>query len=380
MRCEYAAGGEGDEAAAPLAAKLGKNAAMTYKNLRGKLRQRGLDSTGNKRVLVARLEEDRKKDAGCRWRGCVGQLAAHLRECEWAPVNCLNEGCKEMKLRRDAAALAEHEAVCEHRLVQCRHFKHEVAYRSLAEHEGRCSRAQIECPNEGCSVQYKRFAMNLHRLVCEHEEVMCLCPGCHAFLLRKGMDAHVEATHLGLAVKLLQSAWSQNAALEGKFEAAKSEQRLAAPRQRFGWSFNDPASWVFNWRADGWGEGVFRSETHDFDFWHGTALGSCALSTGHPQITEDSHFIGITVSPRRGAQKGRLQISLHVTFSILDKHDQILREVHEIGTATALFWPESRSDGYFTGSTFTPTAEEKRQSVRADGSIRLRAVVRLFWD
>ena len=63
------------------------------------------------------------------------------------------------------------------------------------------------------------------------------------------------------------------------------------------------------------------------------------------------------------------------TFTILDKHDKTLRHVYEVGTATA---PTHRYR--LTAKNFTPTAEEKEQSVRTDVSIRLRAEVRLFLD
>jgi len=74
----------------------------------------------------------------CRWRGCVGQLAAHLQgECGWAPVPCPNQGCAELLLRKD---LLNHDAICGERKVPCRHCKVLVACRawSLAEHEDIC--------------------------------------------------------------------------------------------------------------------------------------------------------------------------------------------------------------------------------------------------
>jgi len=67
---------------------------------------------------------------------------------------------------------------------------------------------------------------------------------------------------------------------------------------------------------------------------------------------------------------------VHATFSILDTNDKTLREIHW-GTASE---PEPHDFTADSGDYFTPTAEEKAQSVRADGSIRLRAVVRLFLD
>jgi len=69
---------------------------------------------------------------------------------------------------------------------------------------------------------------------------------------------------------------------------------------------------------------------------------------------------------------------VHATFCILDKNDKTLGEVHEVGTATApVEFDFSIAD---VNKCVIPTAEEKAQSVRADGSIRVRAVVRLFLD
>jgi hypothetical protein len=135
-------------------AKLPPAAFMTAQALVAELGQRGLDSTGNTPELVARLTEDRKKDAGCRWIGCVGELVAHLEECEWVQTNCPHEGCTASPLRMD---MLKHQATCEHRKVPCGHCASGVAYWSLAEHEECiCPEAMIKCPNEGCSVQKLR--------------------------------------------------------------------------------------------------------------------------------------------------------------------------------------------------------------------------------
>ena len=144
----------GLETAGPPAAKrarLAPAASMKVEVLRAELRQRRLDSTGNKPGLVARVEEDRQKDGGCRWRGRVGQLPAHLGgECAWETVKCSNEGCTASPLRKELPA---HDATCENCAVKCGHCSTEVMRRSLAEHEGqRLSSAQTRaagCDREG---------------------------------------------------------------------------------------------------------------------------------------------------------------------------------------------------------------------------------------
>ena len=65
---------------------------------------------------------------------------------------------------------------------------------------------------------------------------------------------------------------------------------------------------------------------------------------------------------------------VHAIFSILDPHDNAIRKL-EMGTAT---YPTEITEKCFWGCAFTPTAEEKAQSLYADGTIRLRAEVRVF--
>jgi len=205
-------------------------------------------------------------------------------------------------------------------------------------------------------MQYWRGAMNLHRAKCEHEEVTCVIPGCDARLLCKDMIQHVGERHKQEAGELLVSFSCKIAVLEGKVAASESEQRLAAA---------STTSWVFNWRADGWGGGEFVSETHDFG---DGVTGRCIFGgSSHPEF---SHYIGFTID-------GRDKCRAHMTLSIPDKHDKTLRQVLETGTAAV---PVERDFTAYEGEHFTPTAAEKAQSVRVDGSIRLRAEVRLFLD
>ena len=133
LRCPHADGDtENNAAGSPAAkrAKLAPVASMTVNALRTELGQRALDSTGETPELVAGLEEDRTKNVACMWKGSVGELAAHLQECH---VKCPHTGCTKSPLRR---ALAQHEATCEYRVVECVHCKVEIPSRWFAEHEG----------------------------------------------------------------------------------------------------------------------------------------------------------------------------------------------------------------------------------------------------
>ena len=350
--------------------------------IREELRQRGLETAGSKPELVARLEEDRRrKGGGCEWMGRVGELAAHLGDCEWRPVKCLNKGCAESPLQRDlpehdltcrerkvpcstcevempCRMLAEHEEICSKRQVECNHCGEQMEWGSLAEHEEVCDEVQIDCPNEGCSVLHQRGDMWSHREECGHEKVTCLCPGCDARIRRKDQSQHVQQRHLQSALELLESAWSENAAMVAERE---SEQRHAAATE---------TTRVFNWRAS-WGTGEFISSSSDFGGlgFEGfcTLREGCYSEEGADDADWHSHDIYFEIH-------GIDECRAHATFSVLDEHDKILCQVYEVGTADE---PVRKKDDCW-GGVFTPTAEDTAQSVRADGSIRLRAVVRLF--
>ena len=85
-----------------------------------------------------------------------------------------------------------------------------------------------------------------------------------------------------------------------------------------------------------------------------------------------SHFIGYRIG-------GRDKCRLHVTLSILDKHDNTLCQLYQTGTAAAPVEKDFTTSPYF-GRNFTPPAAGNAQSVRADSSSRLRAEVRLVLD
>ncbi|KAJ1468674.1 hypothetical protein T484DRAFT_1754960 [Baffinella frigidus] len=138
-----------------------------------------------------------------------------------------------------------------------------------------------------------------------------------------------------------------------------SEKRHAHPSTK---------TFVFNWRAEGWGPGYYTSESFDLG---GGGVAGCVLKCGDaPEVF--SHFIGFDIV---GEHK---TLRVHATMSVLDKEDRTLRQVYEIGTAAAPeeVSPEGNDVSY--GIDFTPTKAEQDASVRPDGSVRLRAVVRVF--
>ena len=68
-----------------------------------------------------------------------------------------------------------------------------------------------------------------------------------------------------------------------------------------------------------------------------------------------------------------VKCKVRATFYVLDKNDDIL---FEFGTEPTTF----DFEGVELSEHFTPTVEEKAQSLRADGSVRLHLKLRLIFD
>ena len=173
--------------------------------------QNGMQQTPvlDKSQLASENRDGREeKDAGCKWRGTVGELLAHRETCGWVPVPCLNRGCNAEPLRRD---LAQHESICGRRMVACQHCALAMECRAVASHEGDCDEAPATCPNSGCSFFARRSALRDHRQCCPCETVACCCPGCNSSFRRRDVDAHVQSRHVqGGSVGLLLQALTQS--------------------------------------------------------------------------------------------------------------------------------------------------------------------------
>ena len=103
----------------------------------------------------------------------------------------------------------------------------------------------------------------------------------------------------------------------------------------------------------------------------GTCLLTNLVHRGESHFSGESHFIGIIVYGPDRVDTCRV----HVTFSILDTDDKTLKTLDQV---CDMGINDDRVK--VVGIHFTPTAEEKTQSVHADGNIRLRAVVNLFTE
>lgn len=129
-----------------------------------------------------------------------------------------------------------------------------------------------------------------------------------------------------------------------------------------------PRSWVFTWKADGWGGGLFDSETHDFGM---GVQGRCLLTTTAASIGGAPESHRVYFKP-----EGTCQCWAHVTFTLLDRQDKPLLQVYELGTAAK----PCELDETWRGASFKVTDDQKAKSTRATGGFRVRAAVRLFLD
>ena len=102
--------GRGAGGAAPRAkrAKLDPPQPMSNNDLRKELGRRGMGTKGNKGDMVARLQEQRRSEAGeqqiCNWRGKVCEFAVHLATCGREEVVCPCPGCDERMARVEVGA------------------------------------------------------------------------------------------------------------------------------------------------------------------------------------------------------------------------------------------------------------------------------------
>ena len=295
----------------------------------------------------------------CSWSGKVSELLGHWQTtCPFEQVSCPNEGCSEKILRKH---LAEHDEKCGFCKVACVHCNVKSERRSVAAHEANCFWREASCPNPGCTHKARHRNMNLHRAKCGKEKVKCPIDGCTVRMSRESLDKHVSAVHEGeSSAALLSDALAKIAALE---RSMISEQRFLALEA--GRVCDPLITWVFNWSADnGWRPGTYYSEKYSFGL---MGRGRCQLSCGsHGK----SHFIGFCLDTQTSYK-------VHSTFLVLDRDDKLLHQICELGSSSKPYQvTEDTSKSY--GTHFTPTDAVEEKSTRSDGSVRLRAVVRVF--
>jgi hypothetical protein len=280
----------------------------------------------------------------CGWTGCVEKLPLHRSECAWMAVRCPFEDCAETPLRKD---LQEHEVVCGTRQVKCI-CSTEMPRSSLAEHETLCAEAGT------------------------------ICPFCQTRILKKDFGSHVTGLHAQEAANAWHAAFKNNK----RVAAVESEARFALHPTS---DSEAPTVWAFNWEiGSDWSRGCFKSEIHDFGggvegrfflmnqavFEEGVWI---ADDSEDPEEVFDDEIPHVISFELTGENRDSLY-KIHATFSILDPCDKPFFQV-EFGTANTPLDMHG-----VEGIRFELTADQKAQSMREDGSARVRTVVHLLID
>ena len=330
------------------------------------LGHQGLDTEGERGVLLARPEEHRGSDAGgkwCTWRGKVFELEEHLAEsCSFEPIQCpiAAAGCKELVLRKDAACHASE--TCEHRPSTCRHCHNWFEARALADHEGTCPEEQIDCPNAGCVETMARRSMEEHRGGCGREDVACPCPGCEERMAREEVEGHVAAS----GAVHLRRAWSWAAEMEKK---VAEQGRTIAEQNRVNAAMlkrSEALMRVFTWNTNHW---MGHTESDSYTFTEGVSGIGFFKKSEHGS---KGYCMGFEL------EEGPT-CTIHWKCMILDKDDKILRRISKPKRSDFQNPPfEVSTVGEGKGVHFNLTAADKTGAVRANGSIKLRMVVHLY--
>ena len=125
---------------------------------------------------------------GCVWKGIIGEVDAHLDECNELIVNCLNE-CKFILKRSELVNHWENE--CLNRKVNCIHCKVVIPYKEIENHLNTCLEIPLLCPNE-CMENFLRKEMNSHvENDCPNTIVHCRNE-CGLKIKRRKLSIHCE--------------------------------------------------------------------------------------------------------------------------------------------------------------------------------------------
>lgn len=139
-----------------------------------------------------------KRD-GCRWRGELRRLHAHLvdastpiaNNCQYYPEPCM---LCNVPIRRKC--MFDHRNFeCPKRTYYCDYCKYSSDYTDVIEnHIPNCDFAPVSCSNVGCKAQMLRKDLSEHISVCPETVVWCAFAsvGCDVFVPRKELHSHYE--------------------------------------------------------------------------------------------------------------------------------------------------------------------------------------------
>ncbi|XP_033121052.1 TNF receptor-associated factor 3-like isoform X1 [Anneissia japonica] len=154
----------------------------------------------------------RKKKMSClnKHNGCVAtfeykDLDDHLKNCDFAIVNCIHfkSGCRTKIFRNHLTKHLEKE--CEFRLVTCQYCERKISFKDLKDHS--CENKPVDCPNKCNSAAMASEELQNHLIndcplalvPCEFEKICCNMKVC-----RKDLEVHQQeymANHISIIPK-----------------------------------------------------------------------------------------------------------------------------------------------------------------------------------
>ncbi|XP_047130599.1 TNF receptor-associated factor 3 isoform X3 [Hydra vulgaris] len=155
----------------------------------------------------------------CQWTGELKAINNHLGSCEYQEVECLNEQCSTLLLRKE---LSDHtETKCIYRLITCQHCNQEIRFCEKQNHLETCESLPLYCVNQ-CGMKILRKEMSSHITdSCANTVIPCqyFYVGCNFKGMRKEQDTHANSStqnHLSMAI-------SKVVALENKIMLTEKE-------------------------------------------------------------------------------------------------------------------------------------------------------------
>jgi hypothetical protein len=169
-------------------------------------------------IFYDSLQEDvikkrkRKEEESCDWTGKLKETERHNSECQFALINCPQNGCDLIYRRK---LLPGHSLRCLHRLVPCKWCNLMTKFNVMDAHLQVCLHRPVPCPNSCldengavlCCISSK---LTHHLTLCSMTLIVCkfAVAGCEIKLTRKDMPSHEDdsGAHMSYLLDSLQTA------------------------------------------------------------------------------------------------------------------------------------------------------------------------------
>ena len=163
----------------------------------------------------------------CSWTGQYQVLEKHSKNnCQNTLVTC-QYGCGASAPRK---FIAEHEATCRSKKVECKSCKKIFSEKEFSEHETFCPEKEMDCPV--CASRIKLFEIDIHTKTIHPENPVCMFSFAGCYFVPKA-EATLEMHYKEAMDKHLDMLCTTVAVLEDKLEkiekGAQPDKELAMP-------------------------------------------------------------------------------------------------------------------------------------------------------